>query len=78
MVGRLGFHYGLDDYKNPIKKLCKNVYDYFFDGTATTTKYCDFHDEKASDIINHISGKTLLKKCIFRHDIEKKEPRDPP
>ena len=49
MVGRLGFHYGLDDYKNPIKKLCKNVYDYFFDGTATTTNYCDFHDEKASD-----------------------------
>ena len=78
MVGRLGFHYGLDDYKNPIKKLCKNVYDYFFDGTATTTKYCDFHDEKASDIINHISGKTPLKKCIFRHDVEKKEPRDPP
>ena len=53
MVGRLGFHYGLDDYKTPIKKLCKNVYDYFFDGTATTTKYCDFHDEKASVFFRH-------------------------
>ena len=52
MVGRLGFHYGLDDYKNPIKKLCKNVYDYFSDETAT--KYCDFHDEKASDNQSYI------------------------
>ena len=59
MVGRLGFHYGLDDYKNPIKKLCKNVYDYFFDGTATTTKYCDFHDEKASDNQSYIWEKLL-------------------
>ena len=75
MVGRLGFHYGLDDYKNPIKKLCKNVYDYFFDGTATTTKYCDFHDEKASD---NLLAKLLQNSVFFRHYVEKKEPRDPP
>ena len=30
---------------------------------------------KRQVIINHISGKTPLKKCIFRHDVEKKRTK---
>ena len=65
MVGKLGFSYGLDGYK----KVCKNIFDNLFYGKPKDEKYCDFHDEEASNNQSHIFLQKLLKKSVFFDDM---------